>query len=241
MSQQRNGQDGNSTEIEQTAKHLILCEGPDDRDFLNSYLHTIFSDKPDFLNSVQIMPLNGVSKLRSRVVALKSMKRFKHLQSLLVIRDADNNPASAMDNVQGAFRDAGLPVPDAPHTWKQDQTLKIGFLLFPSCNECLEAGALENLCLQILSETNSEDVIHEIDQLIVSLQEHCRRDFRHRDKSRLYTYFATHDVYIDKMRIGRVAQSGGFNWNSPKLEPLKNFLLELADSPADDKDNKKGS
>ena len=234
----------NTIKIEETARHLIICEGIDDKNFLDSYIKAVFSE--NFFSTVQILPLGGVKKIRHDVMKnLINMEYFGQLQSFSIIQDADNNPSSAMDSVRGIFADAGLPVPDKPHEWKQcissqQPFLNTGFLLFPSCDEHLEEGALERLCLQILLEPGAEEIIGEINKLMDFLRKNFHRKFDHADKSRICTYFATHDKYIDKMRIGLVAQSKksqGFDWNHPKLEPLKNFLLELADSPAENKNN----
>ena len=235
--QNQRAQNNSPVQIKADTKHLILCEGAGDADFLNCYFRVAFHDKLAFLRSLQIMPLDGKDNLRPHLDALKNMDRFDRLKSILITLDADQSPKNVREKIRHALADKGFSSPYYPHRWKQDKSLtipiKTAYLIFPSLDEKLETGELEDICLQTLSEPDADKIVQEIDLLITSLQEKFQRKFPKKAKSKLYTYFATHDEYIRKMRIKYVADDGGFNWDNPKLELLKNFLLELADSPAD--------
>lgn len=214
-------------------EHLILCEGRDAENFLIAYLNsTALSGQPIFANDIQVMDFGGNEDLPKFLKAVQTYNGYDRVLSLLVIRDAERDAESAKQSIQSAFQGADLPVPEYPYQWTTEQqkngSLKTGFLLFPTCDNNTAEGTLEDLCLQILSEKRHEDILTEIERFMSSLHEKHGREFPHEFKTKLHTYFSVTDDYVS-LKIGEAANAGAFNWNSPKLEPLKNFLLELTD------------
>ena len=214
-------------------EHLILCEGRDAENFLIHYLNSKeLSDQPMFANDFQVVDFGGNEDLPKFLESVRTYNGYDEVVSLLVIRDAERRAESAKQSIQSAFQNAGLPVPECPCQWKEGQQenrrLKTGFLLFPTCDSSITEGTLEDFCLQILSEEKGNVILTAIEEFMLSLHEEYGREFPHEFKTKLHTYFSVTDNYVS-MKIGEAAQSGAFNWNSPKLEPLKNFLLELAD------------
>ena len=71
-----------------------------------------------------------------------------------------------------------------------------------------------------------------IEKFMYELGKRHGREYPHDFKTKLHTYFSVTDKYVS-LKIGEAAKAGAFNWNSPKLLPLKNFLLEIinADTP----------
>ena len=207
-------------------KHLILCEGRDAEEVLISYLNsTALKNIPAFSRDFQVMDFGGNSDLPNYVCMLKNMEGFDSVESLLIIRDAERNAAAAICQIQSAFRQCGLSVPDGPHLWVGEAP-KTGFLLFPTCaGEAIE-GTLEDLCLDILSEERSSQVLQEIQMFMNCLEVKLERKFPHEFKTKLHTYFSVTDNYVS-LKIGEAAKAGAFNWESDKLLPLKGFLQEI--------------
>ena len=190
-------------------EHLILCEGRDDESFLLHYINSsVFSE---YDRSVRTLP---------------SQDGFSRLRSLLIIIDADKNPSSARDKVKGALQRAGLPFPGAEHQWSKKGALKTGYLLFPSCDEQSQAGALEDLCWELLNEKYGPLIRGEVDGFISSLEADGKRTIKHRMKSLLHTYFSATEELIAS-GIGRASEAGVFDWTSLNLDALRAFLVDM--------------
>ena len=207
-------------------KHLILCEGRDAEEVLITYLNSdALSDEPAFSSDFQVMDFGGITELTNFVRALQNMERFSQVESLLIIRDAERNAERAMADIQTTLRKCDLDIPDAPHSWCGSSP-KVGYLLFPTCDTNVKAGTLEDLCLAILSEENSSDVLCDIQSFMDHLGNKYNRSYPHEFKTKLHTYFSVTDDYVS-LKIGESAKAGAFNWNSNQLSPLKSFLLEI--------------
>ena len=214
-------------------EHLILCEGRDAENFLIAYLNSdALCDQPMFANDIQVMDFGGNENLPKFLNAVQTYDGYDKVSSLLVIRDAERNVENAIKSIQSAFQNAGFSIPECPCEWKEtqgkDTHLKVGFVLFPTCDHDPAEGTLEDLCLRVLSEEKGSMILTEIKRFMSSLEKNHGRSFPHEFKTKLHTYFSVTDDYVS-LKIGEAANAGAFDWNSPKLEPLKNFLLELAD------------
>lgn len=214
--------------IKPDTKHLVLCEGKDDVGFLLRYMNSdVFSGY--VRSTVQIDQMRGVDKMPSFVRNLPNQEGFSQLRSLLIIIDADKDAQSAKDRVKGVLQRTGLPVPDAEHQWKDDGTLKTGFLLFPSCDAQSQNGALEDLCWDLLNDKHGPLIRDEIDGFIGSLERDGKREIKHRMKSLVHTYFsATEDLIASG--IGRASEAGAFDWTSPMLRPLHDFIVSMLET-----------
>ena len=212
-------------------KHLILCEGKDDLGFLRCWLNSPeLADRKEFSTDFQVLIFNGTGNLPLFLDALKARSGYNMVESILVIRDADENADSAKAQVISAFHQAKMPIPKTPHEWQTDGHIKTGFLLFPSCDRDTENGALEDLCLQILNDEKANQVIAYSDGLINSLEKTELRTFPHKNKARLHTYFSVTDDFIS-LKVGEAAKAGAFDWSHSKLLPLRSFLEELLEHP----------
>lgn len=225
MPNEMNASSNSPWAIRPDARHLILCEGNDDYGFLNSYIQSSAFAEND-MHEVQVMKVDGIPKMRSALLALCNSDGFSQLQSLLLIRDADTNVRSARDNIKGTFSEANLPVPEAEYLWADNGKIKTGFLLMPSCSDHSETGALEDLCWSILSEKHGTSICEEVGEFIHSLEMSEKRCFPHKSKALVHTYFSATDALI-AASIGRAADSGAFDWESPVLQPLHDFLTSM--------------
>lgn len=103
---------------------------------------------------------------------------------------------------------------------------KVGFVLFPTCDNIAQDGTLEDLCLSILSDSNAEETLEEIGLFLTQLEKRRQKPFSRIFKAKLHTFFSVHDNYVS-LKIGEAAEAGAFNWKNPVLEPLKNFMQEV--------------
>ena len=219
-------------------KHLILCEGKDDFLFLCYWLNSsALSDKKAFSMDFQVLMFDGTGNLPAFLDALKVRSGYSTVESILVIRDADNNAEATQANVISAFAHAEMPIPTSPHKWQTDGQIMTGFLLFPSCTQDLKSGTLEDLCLQILRDEKSNEIIASTENYFGSLKKAGLRTFPHERKAKLHTYFSVTDDYIS-LKVGEAARAGAFDWRSQSLSPLRAFLEELLErSDKGDKPN----
>ena len=160
-----------------------------------------------------------------KLAVLKNMAGFDKVTSLLIIRDAERDAISASREIQHALEKNGLPVPQGAHCW-EGESIKTGFVLFPTCDGAVQNGTLEDLCLSILSDPSSEEVLKEIDGFLKRLEGRRQKTFARIFKAKLHTYFSVHNDYVS-LKIGEAAVAGAFDWENAALEPLKNFLEEI--------------
>ena len=95
-------------------------------------------------------------------------------------------------------------------------------MLFPLNNN---AGTLEALCLQILSEKNNKTILSSVDKFLAAMEPSYGRRYRRKHKNKLHTYLSSSDEYVT-MPLGIASSAGAFDWGSCELEPFKTFLTE---------------
>ncbi len=209
--------------------YLIMCEGEDEFRFLISFLNCPeMEDNPFFANDVQVINFGGNEELPLKLNVLKITPGFEQVKSLLILRDAEKDAQAAVRQIQNGLLKANLPVPSEAGKW-EGKDVKIGFLLFPTCDTSVCEGTLEDLCLSILKEDTSSKILAEIDTFLKLLKESHQRIFPHEFKAKLHTYFSITDKFVG-MKIGEAANAGAFDWSSFKLNSLKTFLLAATDS-----------
>ena len=205
-------------------QHLILCEGEDEFWFLVSLLNSSeLRENPFFANDIQIFNFGGNEELPKKLSVLRLTSGFQQVQSLLILRDTERDAQAAVRQVQSALKKAGFPSPSDPGKW-EIQGLKVGFLLFPTCDSTVHEGTLEDLCLSILKEPSSSIILEEIETFMKLLGDKHKREFPHEFKTKLHTYFSITDKFVG-LKIGEAAKAGVFDWNSTRLDFLKSFLL----------------
>lgn len=206
--------------------HLILCEGKDEKNFLENFLaNRSQSGCTDYVSEMQVLNFGGNEELPGYIQALKVSPNFSKVKTVLVIRDAEQDARSAISQIQGALQKAGLPVPGSVYQWESGKP-KTGFLLFPSCSCELCNGTLEDLCISILKETDVPDIITTIGKFLNTIEAKRQTPFRYPHKSKLHTYFSITDKYVGQ-KIGEAARSGAFDWDSERLKPMTSFICEL--------------
>lgn len=207
-------------------EHLILCEGRDEQEFLIQFLESdALSVFPGFSSDIQVMDFGGNSELPKYLTILKNMDGFEKIKSLLVVRDAEANAETACKEIQVALRKNDFPVPEIPCCW-EGETLRVGFVLFPTCDNTLQNGTLEDLCLSILSDTSADNTLEHIDKFLANLEKYRGKPFSRIFKAKLHTYFSVHNDYVS-LKIGEAAKAGAFDWKNATLNPLKNFIREI--------------
>ena len=147
------------------------------------------------------------------------MEGYDQVKTILVIRDAEKDAHGATQSITDAFRRNNFSCASGPNVLSKEGTPRTGFTLFPSCNDKLENGTLEDLCLRTLSKEQSRDILLKADSLV---KEFC---FKRPHKNLLHTYFSLTDKYV-ALKIGEATKAGAFDLMHPEVESLRNFMAQ---------------
>jgi len=195
-------------------KKIILVEGKDDELFVKHLLNYLG------INDIFIEPFNGKDKLTDHVKSLIKRDGFDDVTSIIILRDSDESYKSSSDSVNYSLRINGLITTDIkPFTINDQNNLKIGFSLFPGIDE---NGTLEDLCLKIF-KTNSSNAM--VKKYLEDFQAANGR-FKRPHKNELHAMFSFTDKYVSLL-IGQVAESGGFDFDSPLLLPFIEMITKM--------------
>jgi hypothetical protein len=86
-------------------RKLLIGEGKDEEHFFKALLQQLGLDE------IQALGIGGKDRLREKLKGLKTDKNWRHVSSIGILRDADDDPDAAFQSVCDALDAAGLPVP----------------------------------------------------------------------------------------------------------------------------------
>jgi len=199
---------------------LILAEGTDDCKFLSSLLSKMKID------SIDIRKYEGINNLTNHIKAIKGIEGFDIVTSILIFRDSEQSAEKACKSVNNSLKETKLIKTDIePFIMSRQNSLKIGFALFPGIDEngkIYEYGTLEDLCLRLFKE---KSVTEEIKVYIKDFQSKTE-SFKRPHKNELHASFSFTDNFVG-LKIGETAKAGGFDFDSPHLKPFLNMIKEM--------------
>jgi hypothetical protein len=210
-----------------TRPHLILCEGIDAKFFLIHYLRQTFGEaQEDFT----VADFGGINELdRNSLKVLPNLPNFEKLESIVIIRDAENDGVSAKNSVENSLRSNGYASPAKPcevkAPSKEQHHIAVAYALFPSFNLANESGTLEDLCLKIIADYD-KDIILDIVEAATSAIEERNGFLKRKHKNELHTFLSLTDNFVG-LKIGESAKAGAFDFDSPYFTPLKQLLESL--------------
>lgn len=92
-----------------TKPRVLIVEGDDEVRFFSALINRAG------LDDIQIFSLGGVQKLQRRLpLLLKKTPRKTDIQSIGIVRDADNSFTGAFQSICDILQNNGLPVPTEP-------------------------------------------------------------------------------------------------------------------------------
>ena len=197
---------------------LLLVEGNDEARFFNAFLN--------YLNvrRVQIATVDGKDNfapfLKNSVVASRN---FARLQRLVLVRDADDDAQAAYQSLGSALTGVGLSVPPGRFLSWTDGRPAVSVAILPDGDS---RGNLEDLCLRSIRGSGENGAALECVERYLN----CRgvspgAESGRVSKARLHAYLAVADE--PGRRLGEAADAGIWDWNSPALQPLADFLRQL--------------
>ena len=190
---------------------LLLVEGNDDARFFAAFLKSLRNG-----NSVQIAMVGGKDNFRPFITeTLIRAPGYSRLRKLGLVRDADSSAQSAFQSLADSLRAANLPAPSQPWEAVPQGQLTVSVGILP---DGTSEGDLETLCLNSIGDNAALQCGNEY----LRCMEQTRVALGHRNKARLHTFLATGDD--PGLRIGEAADAGVWDWTSPSLRQVSDFL-----------------
>ena len=200
-----------------TSDSLILVEGIDDAKFVDAFLKGMGK------GGVQIAEVKGVPGFRPFVTGtLIRAANFSMLQKLFLVRDADQNVGAAFQSIQSILRQANLPSPAQPWQSIQQGQLTVSVAILP--DESSE-GNLEDLCIRSIADKYEGSRALECVERYLCCRNPAIVPRSKRSKAKLHSYLAIADE--PGRRLGEAADAGVWDWESPALKQLADFLWQL--------------
>ncbi len=196
-------------------KHkLLIVEGVEDQKFFDALLAQIDID------DIQVLGVGGKTQIKANLGVLKDDPRFvQRVNSIGIVRDADDNARNAFKSIQNALKSAGLPCPRKPMDTANGPP-KVNVMILPGGEQ---KGTLEDLCLRSAVD----------DQAIFCVEAYfdCL-DARGVSTPARDLIKAKTNVFLSSradptLRLGEAARKGYWPFNSPIFDNVKSFLRSL--------------
>ncbi len=202
-----------------TEPNILLVEGAD------AYWFCTWACQAFRLTSFQIIDFGGVTQLRKQLELLKLSTGFEqNAKTIIVVRDAETCARDAVESVRSALEQQGFVAPDKPFEVAVGE-YNTALVLFPGFDESgklIPNGTLEDLCLTTIRDHTALECV---DSFLLCCEE-IGSDMRYRHKMRLYAYLTAHHNYVG-MKIGEAARANAWDWDHPRMKPLKSLLTGL--------------
>ena len=214
-------------------KHLILCEGIDEKLFFIWFLDH-FKKKSgsdyDKYNEIQIEDIGGNTDFLKQLNVWTLISGFENIKTVGIIRDAENDAAAALQSIQYCFSHNGLPEPQDCFklTDNQNGGVRTVFGILPGTktNNKWDNGTLEDLCLKILKDSQSSEKIDLLTKYLEQVQDNFEYKINHMHKAKLHTYFSSNEPFIG-LKIGEAARNKAFNFESDVLVNFKKMFDDI--------------
>ena len=200
-------------------KKIILVEGAD------AYNFFLWASQAFGAHDIQVLNFGGIDDLGQYLKTFNELPGYEKVNTILIGRDAEENPDGAQRSIKTALKKNGFAVPKKPFAFVEDKH-RVAFMLFPGFESGSEgskllSGTLEDLCLS----TTEDALIHECVKSYVDCLSLNGVELNQLHKTRLHAYLAG-KKYVG-LKIGEAARAGAWDWNHPKLNLLRRIIKEM--------------
>lgn len=196
---------------------VLLVEGQDDERFFIELLKHL--DIPD----VQVWDCGSKDNIANVIMRVSKDALLPDLKTLIVTRDADENPDSAFESVCGALVRNGFVAPSSKNSFSAGIP-KVGVFLLAGSSSI---GMLEDLCLETVQNHPAMACVQKFCECVTVLDEKPKN----RAKSEAQSFLAMQSFLAAMPRfvrhVGEAAQKGYWNFEAETLRELREFLLHL--------------
>ena len=194
-----------------TTEKLLLVEGKDE---LNGYvgLRDMLG-----LDGIDIRVFDGTENLKGVLRGLPSVEGFRGLVSLGIVRDAEEDYKRALQRVQSALGNAGLPVPEKALAPKGEKP-RVVFLINPDGKA---SGSLDDVCVESVKGDSRMECV----ELFVDCLERIGKKPKKVAKTRSQAFIASCEQ--PELSLGVAMKAGYFPLNDAAFEPARRLLTML--------------
>ena len=190
----------------------LFVEGQEEVLFLGAFLRALG------INDVQIQNCRGKDNLGPILLEIADGPDFQLVNSIGIVRDADNSYTGALQSVQSALRSAGITIPEQSAI-PAPETLRVSVFIMPDNSS---TGALEQLCLSALANDPAMPCVEEFLTCVNSQLTDPPKD---QQKARVHAFLASRQD--PELRLGEAAQRGYIPLDDPAFTDLAQFLHDL--------------
>ena len=200
-------------------RRLLLVEGRDEVNLFRALIRDCLDDDP----RIQVIDAGGKDKFSRNLRAIQTAAMaVPALQSIGVVRDADNDAGAAFDSVCDGIRSVNYE-PPLNHGEFSNGMPAVGVFIVP---DGTEPGAVETLCRRSRQGSATAACV---DEYLKCLEERHASRSTNADKSFAHAYLAAMDEPL--ARVGEGALQGVWDFAAPAFAPLAQFVRQLAVRP----------
>ncbi len=190
---------------------LLVVEGKDDEGFFEALVKHL-----GLHESIQLHKAQGKDNLRDALDAVVKNPGFPDVNSLGLVRDADQNPKAAFQSICSILPLVGLPVPKtvlAPI----GQNPRVTIMILPSLDR---PGALEDICIESVAEDACMSCVEGYLECLSTKGIKIRDNMR--AKAMVQVFLASRPR--PGLQLAVAAQAKIWPWDHEVFVPLQNFL-----------------
>jgi hypothetical protein len=200
------------------APRQLLVEGRTAEIFFREWVKAL-----GLTGQLEVRDFGSIAELTSFLKLFVGYKEFQEqVTGLGIIRDAEELPAeSGFRSVCDSLKQVGLPQPAKAAAIAAGPP-RTGVFILPDCQM---PGMLETLCWQLLrSDARLAAGLNCVESFLECLRQ-AHISPRNEAKAKVWAFLSGKGEFDPQ--VGRAAQSGIWDWQSPVLQPLGVFLRSL--------------
>ena len=190
----------------------LLVEGKDQQNFFGAFIERL-----ELQNRPQIQDFGGVNELRGFLRSFVRTSGFDMVESIGIVRDAEESEAAARQSVEDSLRNADLPVPGDDEGPGGGPAVHM--LILPGGEE---PGMLETLLYRSVVD---DPVNRCIDEFFVCVNTLPGIDIRRPAKARAQAYLATRPS--PQVSVGVAAREGYWPLDHEAFAGVRAFVAAL--------------
>jgi len=203
--------------LEPDKPHLLIVEGKDEENLFQKFIEIMN------IANLQVLGIGGKNELRRNLELVVNDPLFRKIQTISVIRDADDDPRAAFQSVRDALKHYKLAAPPKPLELAPGRPM-VQVMILPDAKN---KGALETICMESVKNDPATACVEKY----IECLEKTGIPLPRKDKSRANAFISSRE-YPD-CRVGESAQKGYWNLRSRAFKPIKTFLeAAVKKSPA---------
>ncbi|MCP5105219.1 MAG: hypothetical protein GY950_17655 [bacterium] len=195
-----------------TKRKLLVVEGKDEIVFFEELFKHI-----GMVDTVELREVGGKDQFKKDLPALKIATGFNKLETIAVIRDADESFEGAFESIRGILNKMGFRTPGRPGEFSPG-TPRVGIFIMP---DNANQGMLENLCLDTVKDDEAMKCVNQF----IDCSQKLKKKPRNIHKARAHAFLSVMPEIANS--VGRGAQKGHWDFDSTKLKPLIKFIGQL--------------